>query len=152
MRRVTEIIDRVVEAGIYNYWIPQRIPLHKLLSPKIAIVHLLDWYYRFNLYHMQPVFYLLLICWCISALCFIFEVLYNRVLSKGTSTWPFCVSCYLIITYGGSYSRLFHPQLPSEFTCQLPATELPMPVRHRNENLSISFLGHSSLQKLSNEF
>jgi hypothetical protein len=82
MRRVTEIIDRVVEAGIYNYWISLRIEILKLLSRKIAIVHPLDGYYSFNIYHMQPSFYLVLMGWCLSAFCFIVEVLYIRILSK----------------------------------------------------------------------
>jgi hypothetical protein len=82
MWRVTEIIDRVVEAGIYNYWISFNINIRKKLSRKIAIVHPIDGYYSFNLYHMQPVFYLLLMGWCLSALCFLVELKYNRVYSK----------------------------------------------------------------------
>jgi hypothetical protein len=82
MRRVNEIIDRVVEAGLYNYWISLYFNSYKISSRKIAIVQPLDGYYIFNLYHMQTAFYLLLIGWCIGALCFIVEVLFNRVLSK----------------------------------------------------------------------
>jgi hypothetical protein len=82
LRRVNEIIDRVVEAGIYNYWISLKLNSYKLSFRKIAIVQQLDEYYSFNLYHMQPAFCLLLMGWCLSALCFMFEVLYNCVLSK----------------------------------------------------------------------
>ena len=82
LRRVTEIIDRVVEAGIYNYWISLNLIEYKSFSRKIVIVHPLDGYYSFNLYHMQPAFYLLLIGWCLSALCFMVELFYNRVLNK----------------------------------------------------------------------
>ena len=82
MKRVTEIIDRFVEAGLYNYWISISMNLHKLYSRKIALVHPLNGYYSFNLYHIQPAFYLLLMGWCLSALCFIVEVLYNRIFSK----------------------------------------------------------------------
>jgi len=82
MKRVTEIIDRVVEAGIYNYWISLSMNLRKLHSRKLAIFHPLDEYYSFNLYHMQPAFYFLLMGWCLSVLCFMFEKLYNRVFSK----------------------------------------------------------------------
>jgi hypothetical protein len=82
MRRVTEIIDRVVEAGIYNYWVSLRMNKHKLLSRKIAIVHPLDEYYSFNLYHMQPAFYLLLMGLFLSALCFVVELLYNCIFRK----------------------------------------------------------------------
>jgi hypothetical protein len=80
--RVSDIIDRVVEAGLYNYWISLEFNSYKILCRKIALVHPLDGYYSFNLYHLQTVFYLLLMGWCLSALCFIFEVLYNRVFSK----------------------------------------------------------------------
>jgi hypothetical protein len=82
MKRVNEIIDRVVEAGLYNYWISLELNLYKIDFQKIAIVQQLEGYYSFNLYHMQPAFYLLLMGWCLSALCFIVEVLYNCLLSK----------------------------------------------------------------------
>jgi len=42
----------------------------KIETRKLAIIHPLDGYYNFNLYHMQPAFYLSLMCWCLSALCF----------------------------------------------------------------------------------
>ena len=82
MRRVTEIIDRVVETSLYNIWISLNMNRRKIVSRKIAIVHPLDGYYSFNLYHMQPAFYLLLMGWCLSALCFLIELLCNRVCSK----------------------------------------------------------------------
>jgi hypothetical protein len=82
MRRFSEIIDRVVEAGLYNYWLSKYMRYRKLMSRKIAIIHPFDGYYSFNLYHMQPAFSLLLFGWCLSALCFMLELLYNRVLSK----------------------------------------------------------------------
>jgi hypothetical protein len=82
MRRVTEIIDRVVAAGIYNYWNSLRMHSMKLISRTIAIVNPLDGYYSFNFYHMQPDFYLLLIGWFLSALCFVVEVLYNCIFNK----------------------------------------------------------------------
>jgi hypothetical protein len=82
MSRVNEIIHRVVEAGLYNYWISVRINNLKLLSRRIAIVHPLDEYYSFKLFHMQPAFYLLLMGWCLSVLCFSVEVLNICVLNK----------------------------------------------------------------------
>jgi hypothetical protein len=69
MKRVTEIIDRVVEACLHNYWISITMNKYKLLSRKIAIVNPFDGYYSFNLYHMQPAFYLLWMGWCISVIC-----------------------------------------------------------------------------------
>ena len=82
MRKVNEIIDHVVEPGLYNYWISLDIHELKCLSRKITLVHPTDRYYSFSLYHMQPAFYLLWMGWCISAICFMVEVFYNRVLSK----------------------------------------------------------------------
>jgi hypothetical protein len=73
LRRFNEIIDRVVEAGIYNFWISLSTNMLKLKSRKIAIVHPLDGYYSFNLYHMQPAFYLLLMGLYLSVLCFLAE-------------------------------------------------------------------------------
>jgi hypothetical protein len=80
MRRVNELIDRVIEAGIYTHWNSKRIENFQIDSQKIGLLHPLDGYYSFNLYHMQPAFYLLLMGWCLSAICFFVEVLYNRVL------------------------------------------------------------------------
>jgi len=80
LMRFNEIIDRVVEAGIYNYWISLSMNKHKLNARKIAIVQPLDEYYSFNLYHMQPAFYLILIAWFLSVICFMAEVLFNRFL------------------------------------------------------------------------
>ena len=82
MRRVTEIIVRVVAAGIYNYWNSLRMHALKLRSQKIAIVQPLDGYYSFNLQQLQPAFYFLLFGWCLSALCFVIEMMYNHVLRK----------------------------------------------------------------------
>jgi hypothetical protein len=82
LRRVSEIIVRVFEAGIYNYWITLHIYGEKILLHKISLVHPLDGYYSFNLYHTQPAFYLLFMGWCLSVLCFVVEFLCSRVLSK----------------------------------------------------------------------
>jgi len=82
MRRVNAIIDRVVEAGLYNYWISSNMNRIKIESRKISLVHPLDEYYSFNLYHMQVAFYLLLMGWCLSALFFMVELFNNRVLNR----------------------------------------------------------------------
>jgi len=60
MRRVNEIIDHVVEASIYNYWISLRINNFNLRSRKMALLHPLDGYYSFKLYNMQTAFCLIL--------------------------------------------------------------------------------------------
>jgi hypothetical protein len=91
IRRVNEIIDRVVEAGLYNNWMSLSVEKYKLMSRKIAIVHPFDGYYSFNLYHMQPAFYLLLIGLCLSALSFIFELFYSSFLCKRKSIY--CAGC-----------------------------------------------------------
>ena len=88
MKRVNEIFDRVIEADLHKFWDLQ-MNWHKIYSHKIAIVHPLDGYYSFNLYHIQPAFYLLLIGWCLSAFCFMVEVFYFRLISK--SNWRYNV-------------------------------------------------------------
>jgi len=55
IRRGSEIIDRVVEIGLNNYWISFIVNHHKLIW-KTAIFHPLDGYYSFSRYHMQPAF------------------------------------------------------------------------------------------------
>jgi len=82
MRRVTEIVDRVIEAGLHIFWKSELLHKLKLNSRKIGIFQPFDEYFSFNLYHMQPAFYLLLMGLFLSAICFIFEFLYSRFLSK----------------------------------------------------------------------
>jgi len=82
LRRVNEVIDGMVEGGLYNYWISLNMNMKRIFSRKIAKIHPLDGYYSFSLYHMQPAFYLLLMGWCLSVICFLVELLCNRVLSK----------------------------------------------------------------------
>jgi len=48
--------------------------LDEITFSEVTIVHPLDGHYIFNLYYMQPSFYLILLGWCLSALCFIFYV------------------------------------------------------------------------------
>jgi hypothetical protein len=55
-RRVNEVINRVVEACLYNFWISLGMNMRKLYSRKIAILPPIDGYSSFNLYHMQPGF------------------------------------------------------------------------------------------------
>jgi hypothetical protein len=82
MKRVNEIIERVVEAGLYNHWFKMLNYVLNLYETKIANFNPIDVYYSFNLHHLQPAFYLLLMGWCISVICFMVELLYNRVLRK----------------------------------------------------------------------
>ena len=82
MKRVTEVIDRVVEAGIYKHWVSISMNMRKIHFRKIAIVRKLDGYYSFNLYNMQPAFHLLLMGWFLSVIFFMVEVLYKPVLTK----------------------------------------------------------------------
>ena len=82
MRRVNEIIAHIIEAGLYNHWISFSSQRLKFTARNIGIVHPLDGYYSFNLYHMQSAFYLVLIGWCLSAFCFMFELFCHLVLKK----------------------------------------------------------------------
>jgi hypothetical protein len=80
--RTAEIIGLVFEAGLHNYWISPCMNMCNFFFQKIAIVHPPNGYYSFIVYHVQPAFSFLLMVWCLSALCFKFELLYNRMLSK----------------------------------------------------------------------
>jgi hypothetical protein len=82
LKRVNEIFGRVVEAGIYKCWISRYVNHEKLLYQRIAIVNPLDEYCSFNLYHMQPAFYLLLMGLCLSVFCFVIELFCYRLFNK----------------------------------------------------------------------
>ena len=111
LRRVNEIIDRVVEAGIYNYWISLLLYLFQLRSRKMAIVIPFEEYYNFNLYHMQPAFYLVLMGWCLSAISFVVELLYHHVISKRMWSWKW-VCCYTMFDYVGTTKGFGTQNLP----------------------------------------
>ena len=49
MKRITEIFDRVVEAGLFIYWISFSLHQRKLHSRMIANAQKLDEYYSFSL-------------------------------------------------------------------------------------------------------
>jgi hypothetical protein len=83
LKRINDIFYRVVEACLYNDWISLLLNGERIRHQKIAIVHPLDEYYSFSLYHMQPAFYLLLMGLCLSVFCFVFEVVCFRLLNKG---------------------------------------------------------------------
>ena len=95
MRRVTKIVDHVVEAGLFTFWISKAMHEYKAKARKISLVHPLDGYYSFNLYYMQPAFYLLLIGWCLNTVCFRFQFFFffmvelfnNHVLNKRKWIW-----------------------------------------------------------------
>jgi hypothetical protein len=78
LKRINEMFGRVVEAGLYNFWLYKLVIQHKIKYKKIAIFNPLDEYYSFNLYHMQPAFYLLLMGLCLSGFCFVIELVCYR--------------------------------------------------------------------------
>jgi hypothetical protein len=82
LKRINEIFGRVLEAGLYKFWLSWLMNLYNIKHQKIAIVNPLDEYWSFSLYHMQPAFYLLLIGLCLSVFCFVFELLCYRLLNK----------------------------------------------------------------------
>jgi hypothetical protein len=82
VKRFTEIFRNIFEAGLYKQYNSKYMYNIKIHFQKTAIFQQLYGYYSFNLYHMQPAFFLLLMGWCLSAFCFMFEVLYYRLSSK----------------------------------------------------------------------
>jgi hypothetical protein len=82
LKRINVIFGRVVEAGIYNFWLSKLMNQFKISAKKKAIVNPFDEYYSFSLYHMQPAFYLLLIGLCLSVFCFVIELFCYRLLNK----------------------------------------------------------------------
>jgi len=72
----------VLRDGLLVTGAQQLEKLFKLLSRKIAILHPLDGYYNFNVYHLHIAFYFILMCWCPSALCCVVDVLYKAILRK----------------------------------------------------------------------
>jgi hypothetical protein len=82
LNRVNEIFGRVVEAGLYTFWLSEFVNQYKILFQNIAIFDPLDEYYSFNIYHMQPAFYLLVMGLCLSVFCFVIELVCYRLLNE----------------------------------------------------------------------
>jgi hypothetical protein len=82
LKRINDIFGRVVEAGLIKFWVSHFVYEYKISVQKIAILNPLDEYYSFNLYHMQPAFYLFLMGLCLSVFCFVIELICYRLLNK----------------------------------------------------------------------
>jgi hypothetical protein len=82
LKRINEIFVRVLEAGLYKFWLSELVNQYKMAFQNMAIVNPLDEYYSLNLYHMQPAFYLILIGLFVSFVCFVIELVCYLVLIK----------------------------------------------------------------------
>jgi hypothetical protein len=82
LKRINNIFVRVLEAGLYKFWLSQFVNQYKISVKMKAIVNPLDDYYSFNLYHLQPAFYLLLIGLSFSVCCFVNELFCYRLMNK----------------------------------------------------------------------
>jgi hypothetical protein len=80
LERIDEIIQRVVEAGMFMQWKKLHLDKIKIESGTIHSYSLLDDYYSFTLEHMQPAFYMLLMGFCISTVIFLLELANHRVI------------------------------------------------------------------------
>jgi hypothetical protein len=84
LERIDEIIQRIVEAGIFMQWKKSHFDKIKIRSGKIHSYSLLD-YYSFTLEHMQPAFYMLLMGFCVSTVILLLELanhLFKRLKSS----------------------------------------------------------------------
>jgi hypothetical protein len=79
LERINEIIDRVVEAGIFMQWKKSHLERMKLRARAIGSYSPLNTYYGFAMKHMQPAFYLLLMGYVLSTSAFFIEIAYCRV-------------------------------------------------------------------------
>jgi hypothetical protein len=80
LERIDEIIQRVVQAGLFMQWKKLHLNMIKIRAGKLHSYSLLDDYSNFTMEHMQPAFYLLLMGLCISTLIFLLELAHHRAL------------------------------------------------------------------------
>jgi len=71
--RIDEIIQRVVEAGLFMQWKKSYFDKKKIRSGTLHSYSLQDDYYSFTLEHMQPAFFMLLMGLCISTVILLVE-------------------------------------------------------------------------------
>jgi hypothetical protein len=79
LERIDEIIQRVVQAGLFRQWKKLHFDMIKIRSGTLHSFSLLDDYYSFTLEHMQPAFYLLLMGFCIGTLILLLELAHHSV-------------------------------------------------------------------------
>ena len=80
LERIDEIIQTVVEAGMFMQWKKLHFDKLKIQSRTIGRYSLLGDYYSFTLEHMQPAFYILLMGFCISTVVFLLELANHNIL------------------------------------------------------------------------
>lgn len=78
--RIDEIIQRVVEAGLFMQWKKSYFDKIEIESGTLHRYSLLDDYNSFTLEHMQPAFYMLLTGLCISTVILLVELAIHRVI------------------------------------------------------------------------
>jgi hypothetical protein len=78
--RVNEIIDRVLESGLFNRWIQESTESEAITKAvETSAKTLTDEFYELNLKHMQPAFYLLFFGDGLSLVSFLMELLYFKM-------------------------------------------------------------------------
>jgi hypothetical protein len=87
LERINEIIQRVVEAGMFMQWKKSLFDKIKIRSGTLHSYSLLDDYNSFTLEHMQPAFYMMLMGFCISTVIFLLEVANHHIVHLRSSVF-----------------------------------------------------------------
>jgi hypothetical protein len=87
LERIDEIIQRVVQAGLFMQWKKLHFNMLKIRAGTLHSYSLLDDYYSFTMEHMQPAFYLLSMGFCISTLILLLELAHHRVVGFRSSVF-----------------------------------------------------------------
>lgn len=77
LESINDIIQRVVESGIFMQWKKSHFDKMKLRAGAIRICSPLGNYYSFAMKHMQPAFYLLLMGFTVSTFIFVLEMAHH---------------------------------------------------------------------------
>jgi len=79
LERINDIIQKVVEAGIFMQWKTSHFESMKIRAGAIRVYSPLSNFYGFNIKHVTPAFCLLLIGFGVSILMFILELAFYRI-------------------------------------------------------------------------
>ncbi|KDR07546.1 hypothetical protein L798_03001 [Zootermopsis nevadensis] len=82
LEHINDVIDRIVEAGIFMQWINRFIDEGRISTKTTLSYTLADTYHNFSIKHVQSPIYLLMFGYALAFLSFFIEIAWHKLISK----------------------------------------------------------------------
>jgi hypothetical protein len=87
LEHINDVIDRIVEAGLFMYWRKSYFTLRRIITKTLGSDTLADTYHNINIRHVQSAFYLLLLGHALALISLFVEIIWFRhVTTKSVSS------------------------------------------------------------------